>query len=125
VIARDPFRALGLRRPREADGAPRLTEKQKETRTLQTMGVDLNRLTQREGSALIGEAIRRRELGLCSLAQVRTLAKHGIDGRLVTFLEAGRVLSAIASNGWRANKQIRDSVKRVEEPGRAPARMAV
>lgn len=115
MIARDPFKALGLRRPREADDAPRLTEGQRNTRTLQSLGMDLNRMTRREAAAMIDEARRRFEKGLCSIPQARRLMEHGISPKGVAFGEAARLLDAIARNGWKVPGGLKQSVRRMEE----------
>ncbi len=115
LIARDPFKALGLRRPREADDAPRLTEGQRNTRTLQSLGMDLNRMTRREAAAMIDEARRRFEKGLCTIPQARRLMEHGISPKGVSFAEASRLLDAIARNGWKPPRGLKQSVRRMEE----------
>lgn len=114
LLARDPFKALGMRRPREADDAPRLTEAQRNTRTLQSLGMDLSKMTRREAAAMIDEARRRFEQGLCTIPQARNLLKAGIDPRGVPFSEASRLLDAIARNGWRAPRGLKQSVRRME-----------
>ncbi len=53
-----------------------------------------------KASQLLGELIRRRQANLCSYKQAKLLQRFGqpVD---VGFAEAGRLIDAIARNGWR------------------------
>lgn len=113
----DPFRALGISRPRDPDDAPRATQRQLNTYAIQSLGIDCRGLSQREASRLIDEVIERTRLGLCTYRQARLLAKHGINPTGIDRGEAGRLITAIRDHGWRAPSELRASVKRMEEAG--------
>jgi hypothetical protein len=74
----------------------------KQRETLTRFGMDVpEKLSRAAASRLIGTAIRRRELGLASYKQLRTLQKYGIDAINVSFPKASKLIDAISANGWR------------------------
>lgn len=56
--------------------------------------------SKRDVSNLIDQLRKRRADNLCTYKQARTLAKYGLRTD-VDFNEAGRIITAIANNGWR------------------------
>jgi superfamily II DNA or RNA helicase len=53
-----------------------------------------------QASQLIGELIKRRERGQCSIKQSRLLAKHGYDPNM-SFDDARKAIDRLAANHWR------------------------
>lgn len=100
----DPFTAMGLvLKPDERFNRyrPQATDGQKNF--LRAKGVDdatLNGLTRIAAVHMMNEMVNRSRKGLCTYKQLRTLAKHGIDGVGVSFDSARKALDYLASRGW-------------------------
>lgn len=100
----DPFAVLHMKAP-GADGwddrfGVEASEAQRNT--LAKFGMDIpEKLGRAAASRLISTAIKRRELGLASYKQLRTLQKYGIDAVNVRFERASKIIDAIAGNGWK------------------------
>jgi superfamily II DNA or RNA helicase len=99
----DPFKVMGVADPTTEFGsrfgdAP---ASEAQLRTLDRFGVPLPEgMTKRGASRLIGEAIRRREAGLCTFKQARRLQQFGYPTDRLSFVAASRMMSALAQNGW-------------------------
>lgn len=100
----DPFDAFDLRAPREAAWHKGRKPSERQLELLAKSGLapkELESLSFVQASQLIGETIRRRNLGLCSLKQARVLKKFGVDAKDVGFKRASEMIDAIAANGWK------------------------
>lgn len=102
----NPYVALGVKRDylHERYGYAPATSKQLGMLRA-VMGRDAKNIPEhlgkQEASRLIGEIVSRRKKGLCTYAQMQTLAKQGVDARRMSFRAASEVIDAIAKNGWR------------------------
>jgi superfamily II DNA or RNA helicase len=81
-----------------------LTENQKAV--LRKMGVNPDEINYAAAKQLLFESFKRRERGLCTVAQARVLAKYGYDPKKVTFVEASRIIDGLKSSGWRRADQL-------------------
>lgn len=96
----DPFRVLGFADAGDDENPQPLTPGQ--VTTLQKFGVDIPAgLTKQGASKLIGRAILRRQKGLASYKQMRTLSRYGVDAQRMYLSTASKIIDAIAANGWR------------------------
>jgi len=68
---------------------------------LRKAGIDDTGLSKEQASDLISEIIRRRSHGLCSLKQVKLLARYGYDANEMSFDDARTTIDQLAQNGWR------------------------
>lgn len=100
IASIDPFDILEIKpvKSRGWDKGKVFSEKQ--SAMLQRNGVDPNRINYSAGRQLIKEIGKRIDAKLCSVGQMKILKKHGIDTG-VKFEHAGRIIDAIAKNGWR------------------------
>lgn len=71
-----------------------------QVKTLEGAGLDVAGIDRATASSMIDAIFRRRDAGLCTLKQARTLARFGLPTNLRAG-EASRVITAIADNGWR------------------------
>lgn len=71
-----------------------------QVKTLEGAGLDAAGIDRATASSMIDAIFRRRDAGLCTLKQARTLARYGLPTNLRAG-EASRVITAIADNGWR------------------------
>lgn len=104
VVERDPFAILHLEDPADDPWSTRFSSEAsaRQRETLTKFGVEIpDGLTSSQASKLIGTCIKRRELGLASFKQVRTLKKYGLEALNWSFEHARAALDAIAANGWR------------------------
>jgi superfamily II DNA or RNA helicase len=101
----DPFGVFHMERG-ESDGDEErfgVTPSEKQLATLANAGVDITQVkTRAQASRLIGTVFSRREKGLASFKQLKTLQKYGITKINVGFTRASAIIDAIAQNGWRA-----------------------
>lgn len=58
-------------------------------------------ITKSQANSLISEVIRRRNAGLCSFGQAKILQRYGYPSKALTFVQASRLIDALARNGWR------------------------
>jgi len=100
----DPFGVFGIRDPGADEWSGRYgtpaTDAQIGALTRMKIPIPEN-CTKQQASALLTKAIGRREHGLCTFGQMKTLGKYSIDGMNVTFERASRIIDAIQHNGWR------------------------
>jgi len=99
----DPFALLHIR-PANDGGSERfgMTATEKQIAYLQKCGVEIDQnMSRQRASQLIASVSKRRELGLATFKQLKTLAKYGVTNINVSFETASRVIDAIANNGWR------------------------
>lgn len=61
-----------------------------------------------QASQMVGELIGRRQRGLCSFKQARTLARYGYETANMGFAEASQKMNALAANGWRPLEGVRN-----------------
>jgi superfamily II DNA or RNA helicase len=92
-----PLRQYGW----EIDNPP--TEKQ--ANFLAKQGIDVTDLSKGACSQLIGECIRRRERGLCTYKQAKTLDKFGEDPN-TRFEDVNAAFDRIKARGWRKKKKL-------------------
>lgn len=98
----DPFVALGVTRPREdPEWAQPATPAQLSTKSIRSLGKAAEGLSRREASELISSLCDRAADGLATYRQLRTIARFGFDPAGISYTEAGRLIAAIAANGWR------------------------
>lgn len=79
---------------------------------LRGMGIpepELEVMTFSGASQLLEEVGRRRKEGLCSFKQLKLLKKFGYEGEH-TFVEAGRLIDAIAKNNWQRPMEVKKPV---------------
>jgi superfamily II DNA or RNA helicase len=100
----DPFEVLHIDRSDQDGWDERFgltaTEKQRETLTKAGIDVDAD-CSRARASKLIGSIFKRRELGLASFKQLKTLQRYGIQQINVGFRQASKVIDAIAANSWK------------------------
>lgn len=100
----DPFAVLHLEAPDDA-WAKRFGGKpasEKQVAALRKWGLDVpDNLMAAAASKLLGTCIMRRQKGLATYKQVRTLEKHGVQALNWTFAHASETIDAIVRNGWR------------------------
>ncbi len=99
----NPFGVLRMAPPASAPehGGRPATDKQLEA--LKGFGVDLPRgVTFEQAKRLLDNVFVRRQKGLASYKQVRVLGKYQVDAVHMKNATAGRVIDAIATNGWKA-----------------------
>jgi superfamily II DNA or RNA helicase len=102
----NPFSLLHIRKDRDAELAERFGSKvatDKQIALLTKWGADVPRdCTSRMASKLIASIIKRRDLGLASFKQVRTLSKAGVPGAInISFDRASAMITEVKRNGWR------------------------
>lgn len=99
----DPFAILHLK-PLVDDYGARfgMTATEKQIAALQKAGVELPEgMSRVRASQLIGSVFKRRELGLATFKQLKTLSRFGVTDVNVGFKRASEMIDAIANNGWR------------------------
>lgn len=104
-IERDPFDELGIEGVTLGDEkGPRATARQVEA--IAEAGFKLSTTpSKREATRILDEVSNRRRRGLCSIKQMRVLARQGLCKDL-PFAEARAALDALASNGWQMTPEI-------------------
>jgi superfamily II DNA or RNA helicase len=112
----DPFALLHLK-PRQDDYAERfgMTATEKQIAALKNAGVDVpENLSRIKASQLLGSVFKRRELGLATFKQLKTLSRYGVTDVNIGFRRASEMIDEIARNGWKlpANLNARE-----REPG--------
>lgn len=96
----DPFGVLGMSSEREHFPSGPLTPGQLDT--LNKFRIDVPEGCSRvQASRLISNAIMRKAKGLATYRQVRALSKYGIPAQQMYMATAGRLMDAIAKNGWK------------------------
>jgi len=102
----NPFAVLRVSDPGEDPWAQRFGGKvasDKQLAALQRFGMDVPlNCTAAQASRLIATAITRREKGLATFKQLKTLRKYGVTEANLYFAAANRIIDAIARNGWRS-----------------------
>ena len=103
----DPFAELGIDGELGRDRGPRATDRQREA--LESIGFKLGGVvpSRREAAGLLDEVTKRRTKGLCTIKQMRQLARFGLRTDL-TFAEAGQAMTALADAGWKVTPGIAD-----------------
>ena len=104
LASRDPFASIGidLEAYQEAVIAEPVTEKQRallEKNGLKAPQID--KLSKRKATLIIGRLMERRTEGLCTPKQARILARSGVNPGEVRFDEAGALIDFIAAGGWK------------------------
>lgn len=97
----DPFDLLQIKpatKTRAWDEGKTFTEKQ--AAFLRRNGIDPDTIQYNHGKQLMAAMGQRREAGLCTMGQLKTLKKYGIKTDGVTFEHAHKIIDAIAANGW-------------------------
>lgn len=105
VMDFDPFRLLNVG---EGDSAIKMrfgdkpaTDRQLEVLKGMKIPDDyLDGLTKRDASKLISKAFERRDRGLATYAQIKRLARYGVNATDLSMPRASEVLDYIASVGW-------------------------
>lgn len=120
----DPFNLLHLSPvvSRGWDSKKQYSELQRVV--LKRNGVDPDKLEYSRGKQLIGELFHRREMGLATLSQVKTLRKFGVaDPDAISFATASKVIDAIAKNCWRKPSNLAEIIANGAKP-KAPEPVA-
>ena len=100
----DPFTELGIDGAAGTERGPRATKSQLEQ--IDRAGLRLPKLPSRgEASRILDELTARRRRGLCSIKQMRQLAKRGLRADL-SFAEASECMTALAAADWRMSPEI-------------------
>jgi len=101
----NPFQVFGLRDkgddPREPGSRLPITPGQ--VQKLENFRVEIPPgCTQAQASRLINACITRMKRGLATYKQTKLLSRYGVDATRMYMGTAGKVIDAIAANGWRA-----------------------
>lgn len=86
-------------------GPKRGTATDSQVRLLMNLGVSMDR-AQACSKAQAGAMIDKIGSERCTVKQARVLSKHGIDPAGVSMERAGRIIDAIAANGWTKPKEL-------------------
>jgi len=100
----DPFAVLHIQPDDDREYAERfgMTASEKQIAALQSSGIEIDPgMSRRAASQLLGSVFARRQKGLATFKQLKTLSKYGVTNINVSFDRASRVIDAIAGNGWR------------------------
>lgn len=101
---RDPFEELGVDGEVGEERGPRATERQ--LQAIQRSGLELPKTPSiREAGRIMDELTNRRRKGLCSIRQMRQLARFGLRTDL-SFEVAKAAMSALEANDWRMSPDI-------------------
>lgn len=104
----NPFEVLHMKAAEDGwsdrFGGAHATDKQVEFLRSKGCQIPAN-LTKQQASRLIGNLMKRRELGLCTFKQVANLEKYGIPAIDLSFRKAGEVMDAIVKAGWKLPAQ--------------------
>lgn len=98
----DPFDLLQIKpsfKARAWDDGKSFSEKQ--SAFLRRNGIDPDAISYTHGKQLMAAMGLRREQGLCTIGQMKTLKKYNIPTDGVTFDHAHKLIDSIAANGWR------------------------
>lgn len=95
----DPFKTMHMDRPSARFGDSPPSPKQRAM--LEKAGVPTAGLSKREASKMIANVFKRRELGLATFKQLRTLQKHGVTKVNISFRAASEAIDYLAQSGWR------------------------
>lgn len=110
----DPFRALNIERTGIVDnsrGRKRATAAQ--VSFLEHAGIEREALTSishEDAGKLVATVRKRRQQGLCTFRQLRTLSKYGLSDPNLTFYRANAAITYIQSKGWGRNGSIDPNV---------------
>lgn len=113
----DPFAILHVR-PLAEDHSARfgMTATEKQIAFLQRAGVEVpEAMSRQRASQLIGSVSKRRDLGLATFKQLKTLARYGVTDINVGFGRASEMIQAIVDNGWKLPANLSTTTAR--EPG--------
>jgi superfamily II DNA or RNA helicase len=116
----NPFEVLHVKDPANDAWADRFATPASEAQmaVLGKFGMEMpTGCTKAQASKLIGTAIKRRELGLATFKQVKTLSKYAVNALNISFERASKVIDAIAGNGWKALPPDRLSALTSRTPG--------
>jgi len=116
----DPFGVFGIKDPGADEWAGRYATPASDAQlsTLIRMKIPVpENCTKQQASKLLSVAISRREHGLCTFGQMKTLGKYAIDATNISFERASAVIDAIAANGWRPLPAPRLTELTAREPG--------
>lgn len=102
---RDPFEEMGIEHDPKTARGPRATERQLEALGAAGFRLTKKQLSRAEAGTLLDTLTRRRRDGLCTIKQMRQLAKHGLNPDL-SFADARLAMDALAANGWRVSSAI-------------------
>lgn len=97
----DPFDAWGVRPVKREWNPDGKTLSEKQMAIVRKMGFDPDIIGYRNSKNLLNEYFHRVKEDICSVDQLRMLAKYGYDGAKVKRSEASRIIDAIKANGWR------------------------
>jgi superfamily II DNA or RNA helicase len=117
----DPFAVLGVSKDAQDRwggqfGARVATDKQ--LAMLERSKVPIpDGLTAAQASALVGTIIQRRDKGLCTFAQAKTLRRYGFDTDTLSMARATALITAIAGNNWKPLPDFGRSVMAARIPG--------
>lgn len=107
VVKRDPFGELGIDGAVGDDRGPRATEAQLEA--IGRSGLELPKVpSRREAGRILDELVSRRKRGLCTIRQMRQLARRGLRTDL-TFEQAKQAMDALAAQDWRMTPEIAEA----------------
>lgn len=74
---------------------------QKQIDLLLKFKIDANGWSKPKASKMIGECFTRREKGLCTYGQGKTLTRYGYEVKNMTYKDAHETLNKLAANGWK------------------------
>lgn len=116
----DPFGVFGIKDPGADEWAGRFATPATDAQigALTRMKIPIPEgCTKQQASKLLSTAIGRREHGLCTFGQMKTLGKYAIDAANVSFATASSVIDAIQRNGWRPLPQAQLANLLQRQPG--------
>lgn len=116
----DPFNVLGIKDPSADEWAGRYATPATDPQigALARMKIPIpQNCTKAQAGKLLSAAIDRREHGLCTFGQMKTIGKYGIDTSNMPFERASSLIDAIKANGWRPLPAAQLAAFTAREPG--------
>lgn len=102
LVSISPFDAFDVNLGREPGWQKGKAPTPNQIRAIEAMGVSVKEsLTGWQATKILQGAAKRRNEGLSSFKQIKTLGKFGVDAKEMGFQHASQMLDAIAKNGWR------------------------
>lgn len=98
-----PFDVFHVKDPDANEWSERFSAgaSERQIEMLQKWGMEIQGVTKAQASKLIGTAIKRRELGLATFKQLRTLKRAGVDALNLSFGRASKIIDCLVQNKWR------------------------
>jgi superfamily II DNA or RNA helicase len=103
----DPFNLLDIDAGRERGWDKTNPASEKQKALLEKWGVPLEKdISKRRAGQLIGELMKRWDMGLATYKQMKFLATKGINAKRMTKAEASAAFDAVKNNRWQATPEL-------------------